>query len=239
MFDWQDSLTGFLFEGQESALDLSNIKGVGKLSALESLYHYKNGYQNSLKLLLRNRYSVLRGHIGDKKFEEFISGYILAFPSDVYSLDDYGKGFPSWINAHFTVKKSIVELAIFENLVEEIEFFLPYIARKNAIRIDEKIEGQNYVLNESKLDLVSLWNGVDSEIEKNESQTSFYQLIYYNEVATQVRAIEKWQFNILDDLSENALCLESVVGHAENSDPTQITEFFKFLTKYNLISNKN
>lgn len=91
----------------------------GEVSRDVRLHIYKNAYQARLKETIDNDHQMLGLYLGDDLFDEMVSGYIHAYPSQSTSLRHYADALPQFLREHkpFSEHPIISELAYFERLL--------------------------------------------------------------------------------------------------------------------------
>jgi hypothetical protein len=83
------------------------------------LHIYKNAYQARLKETIDNDHQILGLYLGDDLFDQMVSGYIQAYPSQSTSLRHYADFLPQFLHQHepFSSHPIMSELAHFERLL--------------------------------------------------------------------------------------------------------------------------
>lgn len=96
-----------------------NVENHGVISREARLHIYKNAYQMRLKETIDNDHQLLGLYLGDDLFDQMVSGYIKAYPSNNTSLRNFADLLPKFLASHAPFKDYplIAELAHFERLL--------------------------------------------------------------------------------------------------------------------------
>jgi hypothetical protein len=91
----------------------------GGISREARLHIYKNAYQMRLKETIDNDHKILGMYLGDDLFDQMVSGYIKAYPSNNTSLRYFADSLPQFLANQIPFKNHplISELAYFERLL--------------------------------------------------------------------------------------------------------------------------
>ena len=91
----------------------------GNISRDVRLHIYKNAFEMRLKETIDNDHQLLGLYLGDDLFDQMVSGYIKAYPSNNTSLRHFADLLPSFLASHspFNNYPVISELAYFERLL--------------------------------------------------------------------------------------------------------------------------
>ncbi|UUO25389.1 DUF2063 domain-containing protein [Colwellia sp. M166] len=113
----QQQMMSYLID-DESAI-AQHVVEHGGISRAARLHIYKNAYQMRLKETIDNDHQMLGMYLGDDLFEQMVSGYITAYPSNNTSLRNFADSLPNFLANHtpFKAYPLISELAHFERLL--------------------------------------------------------------------------------------------------------------------------
>lgn len=75
------------------------INASQKLTAQRHLNIYRQSYIARLRECMKNQFSGLAYALGEELFQAFADDYLLAHPSESYTLNDLGKKFPDFLEA--------------------------------------------------------------------------------------------------------------------------------------------
>ena len=91
----------------------------GSINRTARLHIYKNAYRMRLKETIENDHQMLGMYLGDDLFEQMVSGYVTAYPSNKTSLRNFADALPNFLANHTPFKNHpiISELAHFERLL--------------------------------------------------------------------------------------------------------------------------
>lgn len=91
----------------------------GGISREARLHIYKNAYQMRFKETIDNDHQILGMYLGDDLFDQMVSGYIKAYPSNNTSLRNFADSLPTFLANQIPFKDYplISELAHFERLL--------------------------------------------------------------------------------------------------------------------------
>jgi hypothetical protein len=89
------------------------------LDSATRLAIYKNAYTTRLTQSLETDHPVLAQYLGDDLFDQMVSGYLACYPSQYFSLRDFGDSLPGYLAGTdpFASTPILAELARFERLL--------------------------------------------------------------------------------------------------------------------------
>ena len=117
LHELQQQMMNYLTDDELSIAQ--QIEDHGDISRDVRLHIYKNAYQMRLKETIDNDHPLLGMYLGDDLFDQMVSGYIKAYPSNNTSLRHFADLLPSFLASHSPFNKYpiISELARFERLL--------------------------------------------------------------------------------------------------------------------------
>ena len=134
--DQRDNLTGLQqwlqnaitcpWQTDQSELKQVVRKGPGNLEPEQRLGIYSRAYQGRLVECMESEFPVLRLALGTPLFVRFATEYLMAFPSQSYTLTSLGERFPEYLrqtrpeNEDELWPEVIIELATLERLFSEV-----------------------------------------------------------------------------------------------------------------------
>ncbi len=112
--DLQQNFGRFLLEGDDRFEDA--VVGTVTLDARSRLQIYANAYRTRLTEALSADFPMLRAFVGDDVFIDLSGSYIVAFPSNSFTLRGFGARLPDFIESRTSIPERVfaAELAAFE-----------------------------------------------------------------------------------------------------------------------------
>lgn len=117
LYELQQQMMNYLIEDELTIAQ--QVEEHGGINRDARLHIYKNAYQMRLKETIDNDHELLGMYLGDDLFDQMVSGYIKAYPSNNTSLRNFADLLPQFLANHTPFKHYplIGELAHFERLL--------------------------------------------------------------------------------------------------------------------------
>ncbi|MFT4926839.1 MAG: hypothetical protein ACI8WB_002938 [Phenylobacterium sp.] len=114
----QQQMINYLTDNGASSI-ISHIVSQGNIDNHTRLHIYKNAYQARLKEVIDTDHNLLGMYLGDDLFDQMVSEYIQAYPSQHTSLRNYADQLPAFLTQQppFCDHPIISEIARFERLL--------------------------------------------------------------------------------------------------------------------------
>jgi hypothetical protein len=115
----QTGLQAYILD-PESVKNPAWVSGGGRATPAFQLSAYANAYLLRLKEVLSSDYPAVKLAISNDRFDSLVEGYIQAYPSQYFSLREYGCHFPAYIGEKVETDRAyrgmawLAELALFE-----------------------------------------------------------------------------------------------------------------------------
>ncbi len=113
----------FLSQVIDNTKVTKDIIGATSLSGKQAISIYQEAYFARLQEVLSEKYESIRHILGDDKFYNISQKYIKQNKSTDYNLENYGKGFSSFLKKEQKIKKDfpfLIGLSEFENLMDQV-----------------------------------------------------------------------------------------------------------------------
>ena len=199
LFKRQKQLLSQVIDNKGSVL---GIKGPTKLSGKQAISIYQEAYLARLQEVLLGKYESVQCVLGDDKFYNICKKYIKYNKSTDYNLENYSKGFSSFLKKESKIKKDypfLTGLAEFENLMDQV-FHCPTEKlkkyRENTLPKFKKTSRFKLVaylkLPVFKYNVYDIWRATQDDEQIEVLQKTQYLLISKNKNTVFVREIDKF-----------------------------------------------
>lgn len=166
--NFQKNFVEFITTGESSVPKINPIKNSTKNRSLEV---YQTDYFSRLTEALGSSYEACWLVLGDEDFFDVARKYINKFPSNLKSLNFYGKDFPQFLDEHYQDEfPFLMDLANFEKSYWTLFHSSPSYLKKDHIEFDESIFSRQFHLNPTlqiyhwNFRLYDLWKKKDASL---------------------------------------------------------------------------